>query len=599
MIKKDKKTYADGRTKTQIRVVESYWVGSGLPPKQRTVKSFGYLEDQDDQVNFMKKVERFNEDFKKNKQPIRLEADLTAKMYSKENQKYNYGYKYLESIYNSLNIDKFMDDFLDKIKFRGKYPVTDIFKFLVILRILNPDSKRATFQMKNEFYKMNTDFNLEDVYRSLDEIAASEIELQRHLNNQVKNAIGRDLSYAFYDVTNYFFEIDFPSSEADIRQKGVSKEHRTSPIVGMGLFMDSNGLPVSMSIFPGNTSDSITLEPTMKDVKSSYDLGRLIVVADKGLNSSKNIDIIVNNGDGYLFSQIIKGTKGQRYHEELFNPAGWISNADNTYRTKLFEEEYTGKDKDGKKITRKRKVLLYWSKVEAEIAEKKRLEKLAKAAKSVANNAYSIKKGHEEYTKENIVDKSSGEVLEDIKKIRSVDIDKAELDSQYDGYFCIITSELDYDESKIREVYHGLWKIEQSFRIMKSDLYARPVYVWTNEHIKAHFLICFAALLIVRIIQHKMGDGALSAERIARCLNEVTCQISTNGIVKLDDVGGAIAFKKVPDKNGKLIETLDHTTEDEIALDYKIIQNLFNTDINNIYHRQEEFNKLLKEIVAL
>jgi len=364
----------------------------------------------------------------------------------------------------------------------------------------------------------------------------------------------------------------------------------------MGLFMDSNGLPVNMSIFPGNTSDSITLQPTMKDVKESYGLGRLIVVADKGLNSSKNIDVIVNNNDGYLFSQIIKGTKGQRYHKQLFDETGWIANGDHSYKYKLFEEEYEGKDTNNKKTTRKRKVLLYWSKAEAEMANKKRLEKLAKAAKSVANNAYSIKKGIDEYTKENIIDKASGEVLEDISKVRSVDIEKAEADSRYDGYFCIITSELDYDAKKIREVYSGLWRIEESFRIMKSDLYARPVYVWSNEHIRAHFLICFVALLIVRIIQHKMGEKALSAERIARCLNTAICQISTNGIVKLDDVGGAVAFKKVPDKNGKLVDTLEHTDQDEIALDYKEIQQVFKSEINNVYYRQEEFNKLLKEI---
>ena len=120
-------------------------------------------------------------------------------------------------------------------------------------------------------------------------------------------------------MTNYFFEIDFPDGEDDLRKKGVSKEHRTDPITAMGLFMDSNGLPVSMSIFPGNTSESLTLQPTMKDVKESYGLGRLVVVADKGLNSSKNIDTIVNNGDGFVFSQVLKGKKGQRYNEKLFD----------------------------------------------------------------------------------------------------------------------------------------------------------------------------------------------------------------------------------------------------------------------------------------
>ena len=125
-----------------------------------------------------------------------------------------------------------------------------IFKFLVLARILSPDSKRASCQMKDGFYGMRTDFTLQDIYRSLDHFADFAVELQRHLNERVKETIGRDLSHAFYDVTNYFFHIDFPDGKDDLRQKGVSKEHRVDPIVAMGLFMDSNGLPVSMSIFP-------------------------------------------------------------------------------------------------------------------------------------------------------------------------------------------------------------------------------------------------------------------------------------------------------------------------------------------------------------
>jgi len=399
-------------------------------------------------------------------------------------------------------------------------------------------------------------------------------------------------------VTNYFFEIDFPDGDDDLRKKGVSKEHRVDPIVAMGLFMDSNGLPVSMSIFPGNTSDSLTLQPTMKDVKESYGLGRLIVVADKGLNSSKNIDTIVSNGDGFVFSQILKGKKGQRYSDKLFDESGWASNEGGTYKYKLFEEEYEGKDKDGKKEIRTRKVLLYWSKAEADMAKRKREEKLEKAERSVKNNAYGIKKGFEEYTKEDIVDTETGEILENTKKLRSVDLEKAEKDAMYDGYFCIITSELDYDERKIRQTYGGLWRIEQSFRIMKTDLYARPVFVSKNEHIRAHFLICFVGLLVIRIIQYRMGEKALSAERIARALGAATCKVLKGGIIQLDDVGGAIAFQKVRNKKGEIVETLAYSDGDEIALDYKAIQDTFGTNFYNIYPRQEVFNKFLKNITV-
>jgi transposase len=544
----------------------------------------------------MAMVEEFNANYRNENVPLRIEAPGTARMYCKENRRQNYGYKFLEAVYNLLEIDSFIKSYEKAHRFQGKYSLGDIFKFLVLARILRPDSKRASCQLKNGFYGMRTDFTLQDIYRSLDHFANFEVELQRHLNERVKETIGRDLSHAFYDVTNYFFEIDFPDGEDDLRKRGVSKEHRTDPIVTMGLFMDANGLPVSMSIFPGNTSDSLTLQPTMKDVKESYGLGRLIVVADKGLNSAKNIDTIVNNGDGFVFSQVLRGKKGRRYHEKLFDQSGWIANEDGTYSYKLFEEEYEGHDRDGNKEIRKRKVLLYWSEAEADMARRKREEKLEKAARSVRNNAYAIKKGAEEYTREDIIDAESGELLENTKKVRSVDLEKAEQDALYDGYFCIITSELDYDEQKMRQVYGGLWRIEQSFRILKTDLYARPVFVSKNEHIRAHFLICFVALLIIRIIQHRMGKKALSAERIARALGAATCRVLKGGIIHLDDVGGAIAFQKIRDKKGKLVDTLAFSDEDEIALDYKLIQETYGTDCYNIYLRQEVFNKFLKKI---
>jgi hypothetical protein len=591
-------TFADGSKKTQIRVVEAYRSAPKAPPKQRTVKSFGYLEDRADPEAFMKEVEDFNAHFKENNEPLRIEAAGTAMMYGEENRKRNYGHKFLEAVYDMLNIDGFVEGHLKESGFRGRYPVARIFKYLVLMRILSPDSKRAACQTKDTLYGTETDFTLQNAYDSLGLCAGFETELQRHLNEAVKRHIGRDLSYAFYDVTNYFCEIDFPDGEGGLRFRGVSKEHRVDPIVGMGLFMDSNGLPVSMGIFPGNKSEKKTLEPIMGDVKKSYGLGRLVVVADKGLNSGPNIDMIANGGDGFIFSQVLKGTHGKRYQEKLFDGNGWTENADGSCRHKTFTEEYTGHDKDGKKVVRERKVLLYWSRADAAMAARKREEKLKKAAKAVTNNVYGIKKGQDEYIKEDVVVKETGEFLEasDVKKKRAVDLGKAASDAKYDGYFCIITSETGMGAGEIRAAYGGLWRIEQSFRILKSDLYASPVFLSNPDHIRAHFLICFTALLIMRIVQHKMGEGALSAERIATALGAAACRVLKGGIVMLDDVGGMIAFKKTADKNGKLVDTLEFSTDDQIALDYGRIQTVFGTDFYNVYSKQEVFNKFLKSI---
>lgn len=591
MIRKDKRVLKDGSVKTYIRVVEGYRPSPGQNPKQRTLKSFGYLEDQLDPEAFMREVEAFDAD------PGNRVQVSSNKMFSGSNRRLNYGYKFLEVVYETLGISEMIHDYENKSGFRGRYSINEIFKLLVIQRILDPDSKRATIQKQSAFYGWDPEIELPSVYRAMNHMAAFSTQLQQSLDERIKSLIGRDLKYAFYDVTNYFFEIDFPDEDGNLRKRGVSKEHRVDPIVQMGLFIDQNGLPVSMSLFPGNTSDTLTLQPIMVDMKKAYQLKRLIVVADKGLNSSKNIDYICRNGDGYVVSQILRGSKGKRYHQALFDEDGYIWNRDRTYKYKLFTEEYAGKNEDGKKELRQRQVLIYWNKKEADMARKKREEKLKKAAQSCKNNAYGIKKGSQEYVLEEIVDLETGELEEANKRmIRSVNIEKAEHDALFDGYFCLITSEMDYDAAKIREVYSGLWRIEESFRIMKSDLEARPVYVSTQEHIQAHFLICFVALLMVRVIQHAMGEDALSVERIAKALNTATCKVKQGGIVELDDVGGSMGFVKKKNKRGKIVDTLVFSDEDEITQDYKKIQKTFATDMYDVEVKQETFKRFLKGI---
>lgn len=595
MIRKDRRVYKNGVVKTQVRVVEGYRPGPGLPPKQRTVKNFGYLEDHEDREAFLAMVAEF--DAKCRDEPVlRLEVPSTLKMYSPSNRERNYGYKFIEAIYNSLDVDGFIEHYVASSGYRGEVPLAAVFKFLVLTRVLAPDSKRGNCQMKDEFYGMCCDFSLQDVYRALDLFADMSLDFQRWLSEGVERIVGRDMSYAFYDVTNYYFEIDFPDDGDGYRMRGVSKEHRVDPIVQMGLFLDEHGLPACMFLFPGNTSDCLTLHPVMDEVRKTYELKRLVVVADKGLNSSKNIDMICNNGDGYVVSQVLRGKKGNRYHEALFSDEGYVQNADGSCRYKLFTEEYTGKDSEGHSISRQRKVLIYWSRADAEMARRKRIEKLLRAESATKNSAYSIRHGCLEYTKEEIVSGSDGKVVKGARKKLKVDEEKAYEDSRFDGYFCIVTSEMDYDAAKMREVYGGLWRIEQSFRVMKSDLDARPVYVSTQRHIHAHFLICFTALLLVRMLQLRMGGDAISIERIAAALRAANCRVLRGGIMHLTDVGGSLEFKKRIDRHGKEVDTLSFSDKDEIAVDYSKIQKTFNVDFYDAYPKQEEFNRFLKKI---
>lgn len=591
MIRKDKVKYIDGSYKTHIRVVKSFRPGPNLPPKQTTLKSFGYLEDQENPKAFMEEVKRFDDSQKLNtkKKQIMISVPTDRKNNDKYNKKYNYGYRFLESIYESLSIKEFFDG----LSFKGKYDLNEIFEFLTLKRILNPNSKRGTVQEVKEFYNKNYEFSLADTYRSLDKFSDVSIKLQKHLNDRIKKMIGRDSSYAFYDVTNYYFETDFPGSLGTYQQKGVSKEHRLSPIIQLGLFMDSNNLPIAMSTFPGNTSDSLTLQPAMNDIKANYGLGRLIVVADKGLNSRKNIDYICNQNDGYVVSQILRGPKGKRYHEMVFDEEGFQGN--DSFKYKIFEEEYESNINSKKKVIRKRKGIIYWSKEDSDYAKRKRREKVLKANKRVSNNAYSINHTAGEYISTKNFIKATGEVSDDT--IHAIDYDKIAQEERFDGFFCILTSELEYDYKKILEVYGNLWRIEESFKITKSDLQTRPIYVRTQKHIEGHMLICYTALLILRLLQYKLKDKEISVNRIKQALNACTCVVANEQAVLLDEIGGLLSYKEKLSASGEIIETLSYDeAKDQTRTDYQAIQKAYGVKFDYAASTREDFNKYLKLI---
>lgn len=625
MIRKDKHKFADGTFKTQIRVTEGYRDPITKKSKQKTIKSFGYLEDQEDQEAFMQAVKEFDENFKQNKRVVINEISTEPFYNDESSDVYNFGYRFLEVIYDSLHLDKVFQTLL----YKGKHSLNEIFKFLVLERILNPDSKRATFQNMKSLYSKNYDFSLTEIYRSLDKFSELFDNIQKQINYSVKDLIGRDTTEVFYDSTNYYFHKDFEDIDEYIEitpriedekiikerdlidvvdengithqfekisglcKKGVSKEHMLTPIVQLGLLMDNNGIPINMKLFPGNTSDSKTMLPVLNEVKKNYELDRIIVVADKGMNTSANIDTICNNHDGFVFSQILRGKKGKRYAERLFDESLYVV-VDKDYKYQIFIEDYEGKDENGKKVIRQRKVLLYWNGAVARRDKRKRDEKIAKAKKSMSNNAYMINHGYSKYIKEDKYVSNTGEVAD--TKCIEIDQEKIDEESKYDGYFAIITSELDYDEKKIREVYHGLWRIEESFRITKSELDARPVYVRTKSHIEAHFLICYVALIVIRILQYKM-NYTLSTERIVRALNMCSCTNVSKGVIhviKKDVFEQYITTKSV---DGKEYYTLNLSEcKKETVEDFKEILKCYSTSFCGSLMNKSQFDNYLKKI---
>ncbi len=624
MIRKDKHKFADGTFKTQIRVTEGYR-DENKKSKQKTIKSFGYLEDQSDPVAFMKKVEEFDLEHKKDKRIVLNEVKTKPFYEDNASNSYNFGYKFIESIYDYLELDKLFN----KIDYKGKSSLNEMFKYLVVQRIMNPDSKRATYQMINDFYNKNYEFSLYELYRSLDHIADIEDKIQIHLNKIIKEKIGRNTTECFYDSTNFYFQKDYEDEDEyeeitplitdnkemkrlklielidengekhqfkkipGLLKRGVSKEHVVDPIVQLGLMMDNNGIPISVKTFPGNTSDSLTLIPVLDSVKKNYDLNRTIIVADKGMNCNANIDVICNNGDGYMFSQILKGKKGKRYENRLFDESLYTVVNDD-YKYQIFEEDYDGIDKDGNKTTRKRKVLIYWNGEAARREKHRRDEKLKRAEKALNNNAYMCKHGADKYIKVQSVVCDTGEIAEE--NITSIDYEKAEIEEKYDGYFAIVTSELHFDEKKIREVYHGLWRIEESFRVTKSDLIARPMFVRTENHIKGHIMTCFVGLVILRILQFKM-NYSLSVERIVRALDMCSCSEISKGIIHVIKKDTFEDFKTEVTKEGEEYKTLQLSDlKNETIEDFKTILKYYETNQFTSIMNKSLFDKYFNKI---
>ena len=592
-IRKSKHKHADGSIWTQIQIVEGYRPNKNSTPRQRTIRDCGYLENQSDPEKFLEELKKEVEVMNQEKELPPLLIDKTKKINDISNRDYNYGPYLVDRIYEELGLSQMLNGIR---KSKAKYNLDAILRYLVAMRITWPDSKRGSYMSSKHIYGMETSFTLPQIYKSLDDICKYREEIQEYLHKWIDQKILCDKSYVYLDTTNFYFETDYPKSEEALGQRGVSKEHRVSPIVQMGCVLNANGFPIAHECFKGNTSDSLILKPMIKTILKRKCLGeKIIVVADKGLNSGANIDYLINSGHGFVFSQIIRGKKGKRYHKALFDEQGYTTNESGSYKWKLYEEEYQGTDVNGRKVTRKRKVLLYWDRKNAERDRNKRNQKVLRAEKSLQNNVYSADHSKDKYIKTTVYDIETGEVLEP-GTISSINRELIDEESKFDGYSCIITSELDYDEKRIRQVYHNLWMIENSFRIDKTDFDARPIFLHTNEHIRAHFVICHIALFIMRLLQWSMGENAVSPERIQRVFQNCILDIPAAGIVHLHEVAGNIEYYSSINEENERVYTLKPTGKDEVTEDFNSLCKSLGFSVNLAYERLEVFTKKRNQI---
>ena len=518
--------------KKYVQVVEATYIkrpdGSSTI-KRKVLKNLGALEKLDDgKPDFLK---RLREQFKCGElvidgfEEIQKEKSESAAIVLDRKFAYlepkNLGYFFINSVFDQLGIAEILT--VEKSRTKIEYDLVGLTRLLVYGRILEPDSKHSTFMQRDkDVFPVTSSVSKKEIYRVLDVLNKCSEKIQNRMNLRIsQSSIGRITDLTYYDVTNYYFETMYNDEDeieenaqgetitkSALRKKGVSKEKRSQPIVQMGLFIDRNGLPISFDLFPGNTQDKTTFKEMIKSKVNKFNTDRIIVVADNGMYAQENFYLLLKAGNGFIISKSIKRS-WTKMRDYVLDENGYTCLRNNknevTFKYKSFVEERTFKDKEGHSITAKVKRIVYWSKKQYEKSKqdnKKFLEYL-ESCKEHPDKLKDRQRKSQEFIKKVQVDKNTGEILNTKEVIVFLD-EKIKKYQESMGYYSIETSEWEMSDREVIDRYHGLSRIEDSFRVIKSDLDGRPIYVRTNEHIQAHFLICFIALTIIRIWQYKV-----------------------------------------------------------------------------------------------
>ena len=523
--------------RTYLTIVQGYRDENGKN-RARTVKSLGYVDaleaELDDPVaHFEEECRRMTAEAARAEAPIAVEFTASKKIDKRAEGRVELGAAVPSAyLHRDLGIWSFFER---KRTARGfSYDPCRILELLVWDRIAHPSSKHAAWQARERFPR-KCGFTADDVYRCLTYLDGNADALVSSMNASLEESRGpRDASCLYYDVTNYYFEC---GEEDGFRMRGVSKEHRPSPIVQMGLFLDSDGLPLGYELFPGNRNDMTTLLPAMSKagVRDLPRGERVVVVADKGLNTSANIAACVLDGNGYIFSQSVrKATKGLK--SWVLDDAGYGESAPGSFRIKSRVSEkavyVAGEDGKRRRVMVPVKEVAFWSRDYFERSRRERAKVVEKSRAAVARGDMSsaAAKTSVRYAKDVPVVRETGEAADHNWVI---DEDRIAADEAMDGYYCLVTSEQEMDDREVIDAYRGLWRIEESFRVMKGDLDARPVYCSTESHIRAHFLVCYIALLAMRLMQLDTGRK-YSAAQISEALAGVTGHLVDRNLYLFD-----------------------------------------------------------------
>ena len=549
-----------------LQIYETFRVKETKTVKAKCCESLGYEGDL--------KTEEINnpiEHYKKYVEQLNAEKEL-KKLISKtekitdENKTVNIGTSLVKGIFKTLRLEEIFKAF--GIIFNRRFSHYEIFRDLVCARIFEPKSKLYTYNEILPIVNPHFDYSLDDVYSFLEDFGSRYESIIELINASLSKKYERNTSISFFDCTNFYFEID---KSDELRAKGPSKENRKEPIIGMGLLLDRNCMPITMQMYPGNQSEIPMLKKCIDSArKQKIIVNRTIRVADKGLNCGNNIYEALMNKDGYIFSKsVIKLSEKEKVWVDLEN--GYIETYENgilVFKIKScideFTYEHTDENKKKNPFKSKEKRVVYWSK---KLYDKKMLE-LDKLEVKVKNLSLSKAKKEKYNAYASYIDfvglDKNGEITD--KTIIKINQEKLNRDRKYAGFNMIVTSEINASDNDIYDIYHHLWRIEETFRILKTNLDARPVYVQKESTIFGHFLVCYTSILMVRILQFLVYKNEIKS-------NELIEFMKTFNVYKIDD---DLYINQLKPKN--YLEK---------------IKNNFSPIIDNAKFRNKEINELL------
>lgn len=533
------------------------------------------VEDRFGKNNTIEKIKEYISELnsKDKNELVKLELN-SSKRINKEKRNFNIGYLFLEKLYNDLKIKDICNKIQNQYKF--EFNLNEVLSYLVFARIIYPSSKLETFKQCQNFIEQPT-FKLHDEYRALSYIANNIDFIQENLFINSKNVINRNSKVIYYDCTNYFFEID---EEDDLRRYGISKEHRPNPLIGMGLFMDGDGIPLSFNIYPGNQNEQKTLIPEESKITNDFKLDdtKVILCTDAGLASDDIKKYNIKDGRGFVITQSLKKLK-EEYKEQIFDKKDWKLPGDLKHLYNLEEIE------NNEDLREKYYDSLFYKIIQTETKSVKqdtivtfcfkyfdynrniRNSQIERAKKNINSNNVT-RKGKNQNDPNRFIEEinSTSDGIVANEKTYSINENLIKEEEKYDGYYALSTN-ITGNVEDILKITKGRWEIEESFRIMKSDFLARPVNLSREDRIKAHFMTCFIALLIYRILEKKLDYKYTTKEILDTLRNMNVTELKGNGYIP--------SYERT-DITDFIHEKYNFNTDTEV-ITYKKIKKIFNT----------------------